>query len=77
MSERQFNEVTCDICHRKQVCEIGKCPADMCGNVTINRNVFYENRETEYKNVCVECLNKISYFIETIEGGKDADRDKV
>lgn len=63
MSERQFNEVTCDICGKKKVTDIGKCPVDMCGKVVINYNVFYENREREFSNVCRECTDKIVLYI--------------
>ena len=57
--ERQYNEVTCDLCGKVKTTDIGKVPVDMTGEITISKNVFYENQTVKYENVCTTCINSL------------------
>lgn len=71
MSSRQFNEVTCDVCGRRQTCDIGKVPCDMNGEVIVDSNTAYEGRKEEYTNVCISCTNKIKDFMKSLRRETD------
>ena len=66
--ERQYNEVTCDICKKSKTCDVGKCPIDLTGEVTVSKNVFYQNQTEKYTNVCTDCINKILDYVHSLEG---------
>lgn len=63
MSERHLNEVTCDICGKKMIVEENTYPSNMHGRVIVNYDIFFENRERVFDNVCRECTDKIILYI--------------